>query len=41
MACAWSTDNVMPDMAERSTDMGIAQSTAPAAAAAQINAAFL
>jgi len=31
----------MPDIAERSTDIGIAQSTAPAAAAAQISAAFL
>jgi hypothetical protein len=29
----------MPDIAERSTDIGIAQSTAPAAA--QISAAFL
>ena len=31
----------MPDIAERSTDIGIAQSTAPVAAAAQISAAFL
>jgi hypothetical protein len=31
----------MPDIAERSTDIGIAQSTVPAAAAAQISAAFL
>jgi hypothetical protein len=31
----------MPDIADRSTDIGIAQSTAPAAAAAQIKAAFL
>jgi hypothetical protein len=31
----------MPDIAERSTDIGIVQSTAPAAAAAQISAAFL
>jgi len=31
----------MPDIAERSTDIGIAQSTVPAAAATQISAAFL
>ena len=31
----------MPDIAERSTDIGIAQSTVPAAAAAKISAAFL
>jgi hypothetical protein len=31
----------MPDIAERSTDIGAAQSTAPAAAAAQISVAFL
>jgi len=34
-------DKTMPDIAERSTDIGIAQSTAPAAAAAQVSAAFL
>jgi hypothetical protein len=31
----------MPDIAERSTDIGIAQSTAAAAAAAQMNPTFL
>ncbi|MGC2074965.1 MAG: hypothetical protein WA728_02820 [Xanthobacteraceae bacterium] len=31
----------MPDIAERSTDIGVAQSTTPAAAATQISAAFL
>jgi hypothetical protein len=31
----------MPDVAERSTDIGIAQSTAAAAAAAQMNPTFL
>jgi hypothetical protein len=31
----------MPDIAERSTDMGIVQNAAPARAAAQISAAFL
>jgi hypothetical protein len=31
----------MPEFADRSTDIGIAQSTVPAAAAAQISAAFL
>jgi hypothetical protein len=31
----------MPDIAERSTDIGVAQSTAPATAVAQISAAFL
>jgi hypothetical protein len=31
----------MPDIAERSTDIGAAQSTAPAAAAAQKSVAFL
>ena len=40
-ACAWSIVKTMPDVAERSTDIGIAQSTVPAAAAAQMSAAFL
>jgi hypothetical protein len=31
----------MPDIAERSTDIGVAQSTAPAATATQMSAAFL
>jgi len=31
----------MPDIAERSTDIGIAQNTTPAAAAAQIRVTFL
>jgi hypothetical protein len=31
----------MPDIAERSTEIGIAQSTAAAAAVVQISAAFL
>jgi hypothetical protein len=34
-------DKTMPDIAERSTDIGMAQSTPPTVAAAKISAAFL
>jgi hypothetical protein len=40
-ACARSTESVTPDVAELLTDIGIAQSTAPTAAAAQTSAAVL